>query len=125
MSPLNLRLLRKSDCDIGRECPSINATDQNTLIVQGYVVGVNDVAAAGFLVRQGWTAVDVPLSLVPELRDVAGWPHLHVTGRDTVLVYGPELTDAEALAELSIPPGEAAVELPVSSLPLKEALNRA
>jgi hypothetical protein len=117
--PVKLILLRSS-CDNARICPNINATDRGTLVVQGYAVPNTDVAALvddGPMLLGG-VVVEVPLALLPELAgETTARPGLFLTDRGTVLVSGQAVTDAEVLAELSLPAGESAVEVPITALP--------
>ncbi|MGH3279865.1 MAG: hypothetical protein ACRDNW_12115 [Trebonia sp.] len=104
-------------CDNGRTCPHISATDRQTLIVQGYVT-----AAPG--TPSGEIAIEVPLTLLPELAAEPG-TGLQVTGRGTVVFHGPAVSDPDTLAELTIPPGEAAIEIPAAVLPFLEVAGHA
>ncbi|MGH3961687.1 MAG: hypothetical protein ACRDRY_00270 [Pseudonocardiaceae bacterium] len=100
-------ILLRSTCEVGRACPSINATDRGTYVVQGYLVA-DHVARA-----PGESMVEVPASLLPELagRDAAH-DAVRRTGHETFLVRGHTLVDAEVLRELNLPVGEAAIEIP-------------
>jgi hypothetical protein len=94
----------RGTCGNERTCPNINLTDQNTLVVQGYVVNES--------------VVEIPVALVPEV--VAHQqldPHLTLTGHSTVLVRGRPVADSETLRILNPPHGEAAVEVPLSTFP--------
>jgi hypothetical protein len=44
-------------------------------------------------------------------------PTIYETDRDTIIIQGYRVLDAEALADLQLPEGEAAVEIPRSLLP--------
>lgn len=44
-------------------------------------------------------------------------PNINFTDRGTLIVQGYVVTDPEALAELNLPPGETAVEIPLALLP--------
>lgn len=41
-------------------------------------------------------------------------PTFYATDRGTFVVQGWDITDAQALADLGLPPGESAVEIPAS-----------
>lgn len=100
-------VFQRGACGNARICPNINSTDRNTYVVQGYITET--------AVHDGYT-VEVPMSLLPEL---AARPHregLMFTDRDTVLVTGQRVTNPQALAELALPDGEDAVEVPSSLL---------
>ncbi|MFI0487544.1 hypothetical protein [Actinomadura sp. 9N215] len=116
-------VLLRADCDTGRTCPNLNLSDRATIVVQGYVVAEDALADLGPNVPSGARVVELPLSLVPELRDGAPDLPVHLTSRDTVMVWGPEVTDSEALAKLAPPPGEAVIELPIGALPLPEVAH--
>ncbi|MGH3774648.1 MAG: hypothetical protein ACRDRR_02745 [Pseudonocardiaceae bacterium] len=107
-------ILLRSTCGDTRSCPNINATDRGTYVVQGYLVADHAALAPGDSV------VEVPSSLLPELtgRDAAH-DALGRTGRGTILIRG-RTVDAEALRELNLPAGEAAIEIPMSALPTLE-----
>lgn len=119
---MKLVLLRAA-CDTGRTCPNVNLSDRGTLVVQGYAVTAEAVTAASASVPPDVRVVELPLSLVPELQDHAHLPAIHLTDRGTVMVWGAEITDPEALAELALPAGEAAIELPYEALPLPEVAH--
>lgn len=108
-------------CDNGRTCPHISATDHGTLVVQGYATpGLAAVPG----IPAGEIAIEVPLTLLPEVAVEPG-TGLHVTDHDTVVFHGPAVSDPDTLAELTIPPGEAAIEIPAAVLPFLEVAGRA
>lgn len=111
-------ILLRSTCGDTRSCPNINATDRGSYVVQGYLVA--DHAA----LAPGESAVEVPSSLLPELagRDAAH-DAIRRTGRGTFLIRGRIIVDAEALRELNLPAGEAAIEIPMSALPTLEVAH--
>ncbi|MGI5330974.1 hypothetical protein [Actinomadura nitritigenes] len=116
-------VLLRADCDTGRTCPNVNLSDRGTLVVQGYIVADDALAALDSIVPPGARVVELPLSLVPELQDRVPNLPVHLTGRASVMVWGPEVTDPEALAELAMPEGESAIELPCEVLPLPEVAH--
>lgn len=72
----------------------------------------------GHVLGPGEAVVEIPSSLLPELAaDETSHGAVRRTGRGTVLVRGRLVVDAEALRELNLPAGEAAVEIPISALP--------
>ncbi|MGH3897155.1 MAG: hypothetical protein ACRDTA_02665 [Pseudonocardiaceae bacterium] len=108
-------ILLRSTCGDTRSCPSINATDRGTYVVQGYLV-VDHAALA-----PDESVVEVPSSLLPELAGPDAVDDvIRRTGRGTFLIRGRTIVDAEALRELNLPPGEAAIEVPMSALPTLE-----
>jgi hypothetical protein len=117
---VSLTTIRK-DCDVGRTCPHVSATGRGTLVIQGYVITATETAA--MRIPAGETAVEVPLSLLPELASAPG--AFQVTSRGTVVFHGPAVSDQEALAELAIPCGEAAIEVPATVLPFLEVAGHA
>lgn len=110
-------------CDNGRTCPHISTTGQGTLVVQGYLV-TDPALAAQLVIPISEIAIEIPLALLPEL---GAYPAaaLHVTDHDTVVIYGPAIIDPGILDELTIPPGEAAIEIPAAALPFLEVASRA
>lgn len=117
---MSLTTIRSNDkyCDNGRTCPHVSATGRGTLVVQGYLPAA---AIPGIPAED--VAVEVPLDLLPELAGAPG--ALHLTGNGTVVIHGPAVTDPAVLAELTIPPGEAAIEVPAAVLPFLEAPGHA
>jgi hypothetical protein len=111
-------ILLRSTCEVGRTCPNINVTDRDTYVVQGYPV--SDYAG----LAPGESVVEVPASLLPEL---AGHDSAHDairrTDRGIVMIRGRTLVDVESLRELSLPAGEAAVEISMSLLPKLEVAH--
>ncbi|MEA2615298.1 MAG: hypothetical protein QOE72_1081 [Chloroflexota bacterium] len=106
-------------------CPTLYVTDRGTIVVQGFVVTGTAVLVE---LPVGWSRVEVPIGLLREgLPKVEGgrplhvdgmpetmWPALHLTDRDTIVVCGPVVTDAEGVPE---PPlGESWVEVPLRLL---------
>lgn len=109
-------ILLRSTCDFGRDCPNLNVTDRGTYVAQGNPVTGPDLG--GHVLGPGEAVVEIPSSLLPEL--AAGeMAHgvVQRTGRGTILVRGRLVVDVEALRELNLPAGEAAVEIPISALP--------
>jgi hypothetical protein len=89
--------LIRGDCDDKPICPSLWRSDRDTTITQGWQTDRAD-------------TVEVPAALLAGVKGITG----QVTERGTVLVRGVPVVDAEALAMMDIPAGEAAVELPVA-----------
>jgi hypothetical protein len=84
----------------GGGSPTLFATDQDTYVVQGWKV-------PGQRAR-----VEIPRAL---LRHLDGHPQLDAaltdTGRDSYILSGVEVTDAEALSQMDIPGHETCVEV--------------
>lgn len=118
---VSLITIRKDSCDVGRTCPHVSVTSRGTLVLQGYVVTVSDAARPG--IPAGDITIEVPLSLLPEMASAPGT--FRVTSRETVVFHGPAVSDPETLAELVIPDGEAAIEVPATVLPFLEVAGHA
>lgn len=113
-----MRLTRlRGACDPKPTCPTLFLTDRQTLIVQGWLVTGS--ATTALPARAEETVVEVPTSLLWTTSTPAypGSSAVQLTGRDTALVRGRIIDDAEVLASLSLPEGETAVEVPISLLP--------
>lgn len=84
----------------GGGSPTLFATDGNTYVVQGW--RVPDEPAS----------VEIPTKL---LRHLEGSPELDAslqhTGRDSYILSGKPVTDAEALAQMDIPGHETCIEV--------------
>jgi hypothetical protein len=63
---VELRKLRGDNCPDGRTCPAVHQTDRDTLMIVGSVV-TDPEALAQMAIGPGETAIEVPLSLVPEV----------------------------------------------------------
>ncbi|MGH3824951.1 MAG: hypothetical protein ACRDRA_19255 [Pseudonocardiaceae bacterium] len=64
------------------------------------------------------------MSLLPELADDETVRYAaRRTSRGTILVRGRSVVDPEALRELNLPVGEAAIEIPISALPQLETVH--
>ena len=87
----------RSTCEDKPICPTLWRTDRGTAIAQGWETGSGD-------------TVEVPASLLAGVKGIPG----EVTAHGTVLVRGVPVVDAEALAMMDIPAGEAAVELAIA-----------
>lgn len=111
---MRITLLRDV-CGNTRDCPNINSTDRDSYVVQGYRV-------AGVL-PPGQAMVEVPLSLLPELASAAPRDGLFLTDHGTVVVRGVQVADPDVLAELKLPAGENAVEIPRAVLPELEMVD--
>jgi hypothetical protein len=100
-----LELLR-AVCNDNRTCPNINRdTDRGVWVIQGFATALA-------------SAVLVPDSMVAEWME---FPAIQRVGDGQALVTGRPVIDSATLAELSLPAGEAAVEISLSELP---ELNR-
>ncbi|MFC0431101.1 hypothetical protein [Kutzneria buriramensis] len=104
-------VLLRADCGNARTCPNINLSDRGTYVVQGYIVAPEQRVCSDEAV------VEIPLSLLPELSGAALQDGLVLTDHGTLHVRGKQITDVEVLAELDLPAGENAVEIPKALLP--------
>lgn len=110
-------VLLRDQCGSGRTCPNLNSTDRGSYVVQGYIVHAEQA------LRSGHATVEVPLSLLPELAASAPRDNLSLTDCGTVLVRGVQVTNPDVLAELNMPAGENAVEVPRAALPELEVAD--
>jgi hypothetical protein len=99
-------------CPDGNTCPTLHMSDRSTFVIQGYIV---DQPSMAF--EPGYAAVELPLSLLPELAARRPGDGVRLTDHATVVLVGPEVTDADALDQLQLPAGETAIEMPFQSLP--------
>ncbi len=58
--------LRGDDCPDGRTCPAVHQTDSGSLMIVGAVVTDSE-ALAQMAIGGGEVAIEVPLSLLPEV----------------------------------------------------------
>ncbi|MBM7167907.1 hypothetical protein JQK87_05675 [Streptomyces sp. G44] len=114
---MKLRFLGK-DSKVG-DCPTLYATDQDTYLVQGWRIAWDD-PRVQLDIPAGKTAVEVPAELFEHLgKDglPSGQfmrcedPLVVLTPSGTYVVQGQEVTDPEALAQMSIPDYETVVEV--------------
>lgn len=110
-------VLLRGGCGNGRTCPTLNRTDRDSYIVQGYT------SQRGLRPPDGDAVVEVPVSLLPELaRTVPRSGHV-LPEHGSLLVTGTQVTDSEALRVLHLPDGENAVEIPKSVFPELESCH--
>lgn len=100
----------RGTCPDTNTCPTIHLSDRGTLVIQGYVI--EPVTP----LRSGEAAVEIPASLLPELVAADVPDGVHLTDRDTVVVAGRAVVDADAFAQLRLPEGEAAVEIDLAAV---------
>ncbi|GAA3443274.1 hypothetical protein [Planomonospora venezuelensis] len=102
------------------ECPSLYDTDRGTYLVQGWKVS-DPAVLAQLDLAFGETCVEVPRPLMSRLAnsvqldapdDGQAAPVILRTDRDTYIVKGQAVSDAEALAHMDIPDHETVVEVP-------------
>ncbi|MFF1450205.1 hypothetical protein ACFVYF_19000 [Streptomyces sp. NPDC058274] len=119
---MKLRFLGKNSA--GGDCPTLYATDRDTYLVQGWRVLANDLLMQ-LDVPEGHTVVEVPTELFEHLENdglPAGEfrrlddPIMILTPSGTYVVQGAEVTDAGALAAMSIPDYETVVEVPKTAI---------
>ena len=63
---MELIKLRGDECPDGRTCPAVHQTDRGSLMIIGSVV-TDPEALAQLAIGPGETAIEVPLSLLPEV----------------------------------------------------------
>ncbi|MFI6910099.1 hypothetical protein ACIBKY_53215 [Nonomuraea sp. NPDC050394] len=103
---MHLRFLGKDKASAGGDSPTLYATDQDSLIVQGWKVPGQE------------AQVTIPFNLFEHF-DKAGLygvtPHIGgpftVGGDETCIVEGKPVTDVEVLAQMRIPAHESCVEI--------------
>jgi hypothetical protein len=103
---MRLTKIRGTDtdqCADGRTCPAVHETSRGTLMIIGHLVTRLDDRHT--VIGTGGTCVDVPDTLLPELaaatQDSGGM----------LRIAGDLVTDPEALSQMAIGPGEAAIEI--------------
>ncbi|AJC53953.1 hypothetical protein [Streptomyces sp. 769] len=119
---MQLRFLGKNSQQ--GDCPTLYATDRDTYLVQGWKIFANDLLMQ-LTIPEGETAVEVPTELFEHLEKdglPAGEfrrledPLVILTPEGTYVVQGREVTDPEALAQMSIPDYETVVEVPKAAI---------
>ncbi|OLT31844.1 hypothetical protein BJF79_08600 [Actinomadura sp. CNU-125] len=109
---MNLTRLRGA-CDPKPTCPTLYLTDQASFIVQGYIV-----TAPARPLPEDEGEVEVPVSMLwTSPAAPPDSPAVRLTDHGTAIVRGHLINDIDVLARLSLPEGEAAVEVQVSILP--------
>ncbi|OLT27483.1 hypothetical protein BJF83_02325 [Nocardiopsis sp. CNR-923] len=114
-------------------CPALYATDRSTFVVQGWKVADPQVLSERADTRDGEFYVEIPEGLL-RCDDAdpgehawpytGGRPAMYTTNRNTYLVRGWEVTDAQALADLiDVRDNETCVEVPKSVLRLPEGAD--
>jgi hypothetical protein len=103
--------------------PTLYATDQGSYVVQGWVV-TDAVLLDRLSVPEGQTVVEVPAALLNHLA-VDGLPGevttiappiVGVTASGTYILQGTQVTDTEALSQMTIPAHETCVHIPRSTM---------
>lgn len=117
--PVQLRFLGKETT--GGQSPTLYATDQDSYVVQGWIVSDPDVLA-NLDVAEDETVVEVYSRLLNHLEKdgLSGevvsdrHPIVHVTERETYILQGKQLIDEDAMAQMDVPDHETAIEVPRS-----------
>ncbi|MFG2717401.1 hypothetical protein ACGFW5_03700 [Streptomyces sp. NPDC048416] len=119
---MKLRFLGK-DSKVG-DCPTLYATDRDTYLVQGWKI-ISDDPRVSLDIPEGKTAVEVPAELFKHLEKDGLSPGefkrledplMVITPGGTYVVQGREVTDPEALSQMSIPDYETVVEVPKAAI---------
>ncbi|MEV0445701.1 hypothetical protein AB0I84_17705 [Streptomyces spectabilis] len=119
---MQLRFLGKNSKS--GDCPTLYATDRDTYLVQGWKIFANDLLMQ-LTIPEGETAVEVPTELFEHLEKDGlapgefrrlDDPLMILTPEGTYVVQGREVTDPEALAQMSIPDYETVVEVPKTAI---------
>jgi hypothetical protein len=121
---MELRFLGKETT--GGQSPTLYATDQGSYVVQGWIVTDADVLAM-FDLAEDETLVEVYAQLMTHLakdglrgeviHDLDHFdpaPIVHVRENGRYILRGKRVTDTQALARMSIPDHETAIEIPKS-----------
>ncbi len=103
----------------GGQSPTLYATDQNSYIVQGWVVTDADILAT-FTLAEDETLVEVYSRLMTHLTkdglcgEVACeiYPIVHVRESGRYILRGKRVIDPKALAQMGVPNHETAIEVP-------------
>jgi hypothetical protein len=107
----------------GGQSPTLYATDQGSYVVQGWIVTDADILAMLDLAEDE-TLVEVYARLMTHLaKDGLGgevarevYPIVHVRENGRYILRGKLVTDAKALAQMSIPDYETAIEIPKDAM---------
>jgi hypothetical protein len=103
--------------------PTLYATDQDSYVVQGWVV-TDRAALARLVVGEDETFVEVPAALLEYLAldglngqvITMGPPIVAVTPGGHYIIQGKQVTDTEALSQMSIPDHETCVHVEKSAM---------
>lgn len=103
--------------------PTLFETDRDSFVVQGWIITDPEVLGR-FTVAADETMVEVPPKLMVHLAqarlvgDVTNIvdPIVHVTSTGNYVVRGKQITDADALAQMTIPDHETCVEVTRSAV---------
>jgi hypothetical protein len=118
---MKLRFLGKDSTPTNS--PTLYATDQNSYVVQGWIV-TDVVTLARLNVPDDESIVEVPAALLDHLAldglDGAVTnlmpPIVDVTTRGNYIIQGKQVTDAAALSQMSIPDHETCVQVMKSAV---------
>ncbi len=105
------------------ESPTLFATDQDSYVVQGYIITDPEILAR-IAVSDEETIVEVPATLMTHLAkdglsgDVVNLipPIVHITENGNYIIKGSRVTDPEALGQMTIPDHEICVEVSRSAI---------
>jgi hypothetical protein len=105
------------------QSPTLYATDEDSFVVQGWIVTDPEILAA-IPLADDETVVEVPPGLMQFLEkagmpgDVTNMvpPIMHVTSDGTYIVKGKSVHDGETLDQMHIPDNETCVAVPRSSV---------
>ncbi|MGH3830512.1 MAG: hypothetical protein ACRDRS_08680 [Pseudonocardiaceae bacterium] len=118
---MKLRLLGKDSTPTNS--PTLYATDQDSYVVQGWIV-TEEATLARLAVGDDETLVEVPAALLEHLAaDGLGGqvvnmvsPIVAVTPGGHYIMQGRQVTDAEALSQMSIPEHETCAQVDKSAM---------
>ncbi|MGH3973543.1 MAG: hypothetical protein ACRDS9_09475 [Pseudonocardiaceae bacterium] len=118
---MKLRFLGKDSTPTNS--PTLYATDQDSYLVQGWIV-TDAAVLARLTVADDETIVEVPAALLNHLAldgltgDVTHVvpPIVHVTNNGNYILQGKRVTDAETLSQMSVPEHETCVHVTKSAV---------
>lgn len=107
----------------GGQSPTLYATDQGSYVVQGWIVADADILAM-FDLAEDETLVEVYAQLMTHLAKNGlgseitheAYPIVHVKENGRYILRGKRVTDTKALAQMSIPDHETAIEIPKDAM---------
>lgn len=105
------------------QSPTLYATDNNSMVVQGWIVNDPSIVAT-IAVSEGEALVEVPAALMVHLAKagIVGEivnlvpPIVHVTEKGNYIIRGEAVTDREVLEQMVIPDHETCVEISRSAV---------
>ncbi|MBT8228532.1 MAG: hypothetical protein HKP61_00895 [Dactylosporangium sp.] len=118
-----MRLTFLGKATTGGQSPTLYATDQESYVVQGWIMSDGDLVS-GLGLPAGESVVEVPPRLMGYLANdglpgevtTIAPPVVYVNEKGNYLVRGREVREAEVLSQMDIPDHESCVEVPREDL---------